>query len=125
MGLVALINPVPGLSNGTGGSSMGKTEVKRVFHAGNRETDGPEGETLRHLPGRVYEAEYPPSTRESYRRAMEGRSRRAAIRAFSLMYKKHLPGHVRECTAPLRPLLHLPNRGWPLRRNLTRGGHFS
>ena len=78
--------------------------MRRVLHAGNRGTDGPEGETLRHPPGHAYVNEYPPSTRESYRRAMEGRSRKAAIRAFCVMCMGYQPHHVRGCTAPWCPL---------------------
>ena len=78
--------------------------MRRVFQAGGRETDASEGETLRHPPGRAYENGYPPSTRESYRRAMEGRSRKAAIRAFCVMCMGYQPHHVRECTAPWCPL---------------------
>ena len=78
--------------------------MRRVFQTGHRGTDGPEGETLRHPPGRVYVNEYPHSTRESYRKAMEGRSRKAAIRAFCVMCMGYQPHHVRGCTAPECPL---------------------
>jgi hypothetical protein len=89
--------------------------MKRVFHAGHRGTDGPGGETLRHPPGRAYVNEYPPSTRESYRRAMEGRSRKAAIRAFCVMCMGYQPHHVRGCTAPWCPL-------YPYRLGVVDGG---
>ena len=83
---------------------MGKTEMRRVFRTGGRETDSPEGETLRDPLGHAYDNEYPPSTQESYRRAMEGRSRKAAIRAFCVMCMGFQPHHVRGCTAPWCPL---------------------
>ena len=92
--------------------------MRRVFHAGHRGTDGPEGETLRHPPGRAYVDEYPPSTRESYRRAMEGRSRKAAIRAFCVMCMGYQPHHVRGCTAPGCPL-------YPYRLGSVDNGHNS
>jgi hypothetical protein len=92
--------------------------MRRVFHAGHRGTDGPEGETLRHPPGRAYVDEYPPSTRESYRRAMEGRSRKAAIRAFCVMCMGYQPHQVRGCTSPGCPL-------YPYRLGAIDNGHNS
>lgn len=53
--------------------------------------------------------EYPKQTRGKYYKAMEGRSRKAAMDAFCIMCMGYSAASVKHCTAPHCPLY--PYRG--------------
>lgn len=89
------------------GKNKGCDNIVKIIEgldAQNRKTPSPPPEDTRRNKIAERRGDYPRSTRGIYDRAMGGRSRKSAIRAFCIMCMGFQPRYVSGCTDPACPL---------------------